>query len=91
VKNRTPFLPAISHLVNGRRPRCERDRMREHENRLFQRLYDFFAPGDIVVADRGFCGHGQFATLITRQVEMLERVHQRRKVDWRKGKSPGPV
>ena len=64
--------------------------LHEDENRLFKRLLDLFAPTDIVVADRGFSGFAQFATLIQREVELLSRLHQRRRIDWREGTRLGP-
>lgn len=82
-------LVAIFCLRTGALLRWAQGTLHEHENRLFKQLYQFFLPGDIVVADRGFSGFGQFAELITREVEMLARIHQRRKVDWRKGKVLG--
>jgi hypothetical protein len=56
-----------------------------HECRVFMKLLDFFKPGDIVLADRGFCGYGQLAALWDNGVESVMRLHQRRKVDWRRG------
>jgi hypothetical protein len=61
----------------------------EHECRLFSKLIEFFLPGDIVLADRGFSGYGQLAILWNRGVDSLMRIHQRRKVDWRKGRRLG--
>lgn len=82
-------LVAVFCLRTGALLRWAQGTLHGHENRLFKQLYEFFHPGDIVVADRGFSGYGQFAELITREVEMLARIHQRRKVDWRKGKALG--
>lgn len=83
-------LVAVFCLRTGALLRWIQGTLHEHENRLFKRLFEFFAPGDIVVADRGFCGYGQFAALINREVEMLARQHQGRTVDWRKGARLGP-
>ena len=83
-------LVAVFCLRTGALIRWIQGTLHEHENRLFKSLLTFFAPKDIVVADRGFCGYGQIAALINRNVDMLTKQHQRRPVDWRKGKRLGP-
>jgi hypothetical protein len=52
-------------------------------------LLKFFKPGDIVLADRGFCGYGQLASLFNQGVHSVMRLHQKRKVDWLRGKRLG--
>jgi hypothetical protein len=41
-------------------------------------LWDVFEKGDIVLADRGFCGFADFWILLERGVDCLMRKHQRR-------------
>lgn len=82
-------LVAVFCLQTGALIRWVQGTLHEHENRLFKSLFEMFKPTDVVVADRGFCGFGQLAALIEREVEMLCRLHQRRRVDWRKGKRLG--
>ena len=60
MKHRTPFLPGLSHLLNGRRPRCEQDRLREQAERLRQaflsRLCHIFGrwlPADLFASPPG--------------------------------------
>lgn len=72
-------------LQTGALLRWVQGTLHEHECRLFTRLIEFFSPGDIVLADRGFSGYGQLAALKQRGVDSLMRLHQARKVDWRKG------
>jgi len=72
---------ALLHWVQGR--------LEAHECRLFSRVIDFFNPGDLVVADRGFSGYGQLAALQQQRVDCLMRLHPARKVNWRKGRKLG--
>jgi len=76
-------------LQTGALIRWVQGTLTEHECRLFSKLIEFFLPGDIVLADRGFSGYGQLAILWNRGVDSLMRIHQRRKVDWRKGRRLG--
>ena len=58
----------------------------EHDANGAWRLRNEFSPGDVVIADRAFCSYELMATLLHRNVQSVMRVHQRRKVDWRRGK-----
>ncbi len=68
---------ALLHWVEGN--------LHEHECRLFQRASNVFETGDILVGDRAYGGYGQIAVMHQKGVEVVARVHQSRKVDWRKG------
>ena len=61
-----------------------------HECKLFRRLFAFFRPGDVVLADRAFCAFSDIAALARMQVDTVLRQHQARRCDWRKGKRLGP-
>ena len=61
----------------------------QHELRLLWNLLDQFKPGDLAVADRGFCSYVLLALLLRRGVASLFRLHQRRPADLRKGKRLG--
>jgi hypothetical protein len=61
----------------------------QHELRLLRGLLDPFKPGDLAVADRGFCSYVLMALLLWRKVASLFRLHQRRPADLRKGKRLG--
>lgn len=61
----------------------------QHELRLLRHLLDQFKPGDLAVADRGFCGYVLMALLLRLGVASLFRLHQRRPADLRKGKRLG--
>jgi hypothetical protein len=48
-------------------------------------IIDEFRPGDIVLADRFFCSYWVIATLKARGVDVVVRLHQRRRADFRCG------
>lgn len=61
-----------------------------HESRVWPEIWDVFEPGDVALTDRGFNSYEAMAKLkIERQVDSVMRLHQRRKVDFRKGKRLG--
>lgn len=64
--------------------------LRIHECKLFRRLFAFFRPGDVILADRAFCAYSDIATLQRMQVDTVVRQHQARRCDWRQGKRLGP-
>jgi len=59
------------------------------ELRLLGKLLDQFKPGDLALADRGFCSYVLLALLLRLGVASLFRLHQRRPADLRKGKRLG--
>jgi hypothetical protein len=61
----------------------------QHELRLLWKLLKGFKPGDLAVADRGFCTYVLLALLPLRGVAALFRLHQRRPADLRKGRRLG--
>ncbi len=61
----------------------------QHELRLLWKLLDQFKPGDLAVADRGFCSYVLLALLLRLGVASLFRLHQRRPADLRKGNRLG--
>ena len=60
-----------------------------HELALLYKLLDHFKAPDLVIADRGFCNFVLIALLLLRGVGSLFRLHQARRIDWRKGKRLG--
>ena len=75
------------------------------ERSLFRSLWPLLEAGDVVLADRGFCGYAEFYFLMGRGVDAVMRNHQRRTVGktvlkrlghgdrlilWHKSK-PGPL
>ena len=61
----------------------------QSELRLLKGLLDQFKPGDLAVADRGFCTYVLLALLHLRGIAGLFRLHQARPTDLRKGKRLG--
>jgi len=49
-----------------------------------------FGPGDIFLADRFFCSYWVIAVLQRRGVDVVVRLHQRRRADFRRGRRLGP-
>jgi len=50
----------------------------ESERALFRQLWTYFEPGDVALADRGFCGFAEIYLLRQRGVDSVMRLHQRR-------------
>lgn len=50
------------------------------ERTLFRTLWDLFEPGDVALADSGFCGYADFYCLAQRGVDSVMRNHARRSV-----------
>lgn len=60
-----------------------------HDLALFYFLRPNFQPGDIMLADRGFCSFAELALLSKRGVDTVARMHQARDVDFRRGRVLG--
>jgi hypothetical protein len=58
--------------------------LRSHDLRLFRQLWDDLKKGDIVLGDRAFGDYTTLAGLPRRGVDVVARLHARRKVDFRK-------
>lgn len=57
-----------------------------HDLRLFRQLWDSFKRGDIALGDRAYGEYGTMAALPQRGVDVVARLHARRKVDFRKAR-----
>jgi hypothetical protein len=57
-----------------------------HEVGLLQTLWDALHPGDVLLADRGFCNWGLLAQCLQRKVHAVFRVKGVRRADFRTGK-----
>ena len=60
------------------------------ETALFRGLWESLESGDIVLADRYYASYWNIAALAKRGVDSLFRQHQRRKIDFRRGRHLGP-
>jgi len=65
------------------------DTLRPHELTLFRKMWHHFRAGDVVLADRAYGAYVDMARLLQRGVDCVFRLHQRRIVDWRRGKRLG--
>jgi hypothetical protein len=59
------------------------------ETALFRSLHDCLGPGDVVLSDRYFCSYFEVALLRELGVDAVMRLHQRRPVDFRRGRRLG--
>ena len=60
------------------------------ETALFRSLHSQLDQGDVVLADRYYCSYFEIALLLERGVDIVMRLHQRRRADFRRGKRLGP-
>ena len=60
------------------------------ETALLRQLLGFFNPGDVAVMDRYYCSFMMIALLLNQRVQVCARMHQKRHVDFRRGKRLGP-
>jgi hypothetical protein len=59
------------------------------ENALFRGLHERLQPGAILLADRYYCSYFEVALVSRRRVDVVMRGHQRRHVDFRRGRRLG--
>jgi hypothetical protein len=72
---------ALYSLGSGAVQRIATGRHTRHDYTLFRLLWRHLRPGDIVLGDRAFCAFEAFAALASRGVDMVARLHQKRKLD----------
>jgi hypothetical protein len=60
------------------------------EPALLRALHHHLDPDDILLGDRCFCSYFEVAELHRRGVDVVLRLHQRRRVDFRRGRHLGP-
>jgi hypothetical protein len=60
--------------------------LRTHDQSQAPRVHEAFRPGDVVVADRGFCSYTHLALLNLAGVFALFRIHQATIVNFQKGR-----
>jgi hypothetical protein len=59
------------------------------EPALFRTLHDSLQAGDVLLADRYYCSYWEVAWAVAHGVDMVLRLHQRRKADFRRGRRLG--
>jgi Transposase DDE domain len=83
-------LVGLFCLASGALLEVVRGTLRVHESQFFRHLWPHLHPSDVLLADRGFCSFFSLSSLQERGVDCLMRLHQRRSVDFRRGKRLGP-
>jgi hypothetical protein len=71
-------LTGIFCLLSGALIKASYSDRHTHESRLFQDLWSVLNPGDLVVADRGYCSFATFAGLLARKVDCLMRLPEKK-------------
>jgi hypothetical protein len=82
-------LVAIFSLSSGVLLDYAKGNKHRHELALLYKLLDHFKPRDLVIADRGFSNFVLISLLLLRGAGSLFRLHQARRLDWRKGQRLG--
>jgi hypothetical protein len=89
----TAKLVGLFSLATGHLVRSAHASWKTHESPLARQLVDAMEPGEVVLADRGFCGWGLIALLQRKGVDVVMRLHQARKAGlgatvWRRPQKP---
>jgi len=58
---------------------------KQHELKLFQKLWDYLQPGEVLLGDRGFGGWPMLAQCLRRAIHGVFRAAGTRRLDWRRG------
>ena len=82
-------LVGLFCLASGAFLEVVRGTLLVHESQLFRHLWRHLNPGDILLADRAFCSFFSLHSLQQRGVDPVMRLHQRRRVDFRRGQRLG--
>ncbi len=82
-------LVAIFSLTTGALVEAITDVWSAYEPALFRKIGACLKPGDVFVGDRIYCTYGDIALLLNRCIDSVFRLHQARKVDFRKGQRLG--
>jgi hypothetical protein len=85
----TARIVGIFSLLTGALVDFAIDSLHVAETTLFRRIGEAIEPGDVLVADRGFCSYADIARLLQRGVNTVFRLHSRRDADFRKGQRLG--
>lgn len=85
----TAQMVGLFCLATGRLVRFAIDSWKAHEIPLARQLVGWIEKGEVVLADRGFCGWGLIALLQRKGADVVMRAHQARKLvgtrmDWKK-------
>ncbi len=82
-------IVALFSLATGVLVRCVCGSRYQSERSLFRQLWGALQTGDVVLADRGFCGYAEFFALSQRGIDSVMRLHARRSTGVRRVKRLG--
>lgn len=82
-------LVVLFSLASGALLQVAWGNLLSHDLRVFAQLWELLRAGDILLGDRGFGNFPTVAQLPRQGVDVVARLHQRRKVDFRKAKRLG--
>ena len=77
---------ALLSLATGMLTAWATGHWHQHEVSLLQTLWESLRPGNVLLADRGFCNWGLLGQCLQRQVHAVFRVKGVRRRDFRRGK-----
>jgi Transposase DDE domain len=83
-------LMVVVHAATGLLLQAFAAPLHSHDMGLVARVHPDLKPGDVVVADRGFCSFAHLASLLARGVHAVFRVHQKQIVDFTPGRPHVP-
>jgi hypothetical protein len=90
----TGKLLGLFNLFTGHLHQFVQGNWKEHDASMARDVVGWMDEGDIVLADRGFCGWGMIALLQRKNVDVVMRLNQRRKTkaefeEWKKPQRQG--
>jgi hypothetical protein len=77
---------ALSHLGSGAILRVIMADWKTHDLRLLRRAWEYLRKGDILLGDRAYADYVTLACLPQQEVDVVARLSQTRKVDFRRAK-----
>lgn len=78
-------LAALLNLATGMLAAWTTGHWHQHELVVFQQLWDYLRPKDVLLGDRGFCNWGLIAQCMLRDVHAVFRVKGSSRRDFRRG------
>lgn len=75
----TGKLLGVFNLASGHLHQFVQGNWKEHDISMARNVVGWMNEGDVVLADRGFCGWGLMALLARKNVDVVLRLHQARK------------
>jgi hypothetical protein len=83
-------LATLFHAGTGLLLRTIAAPLRTHDMAQASQLHAEMSPGDVLIADRGFCSYAHVALLLRGGLHAVFRLHQKQLVDFRVGRMHSP-